>query len=291
MGAARIMVIVVAFVAAIGVVVLLRGVVFDKKTPAPGSAEAAAAQPMAQVLVAKRDLPVGTQLKAGDIGWQSWPAATINAAYVTNGVAPVPAHENPVKKAANVVENAAAGSAPMETMYGAFVKEPILTGEPLLARKLVRGGQGGYMSVVLQPGMRAIAIGVSIETAAGGWVLPGDRVDIMQSQDAGVDKNAGRVTRTVVQNIRVLAIDQKVEPEKDSKTVVGTMATLEATPQMAAALIDAKQKGTPLFMALRSYADLGGVSGVGADVMPEKAKVTSIKVFRNGQVSEVAVTQ
>ena len=55
---------------------------------------------MAQVLVAKRDLPVGTQLKAGDMGWQPWPAATLNAAYTTNGANPAPAPDNAVKKAA-----------------------------------------------------------------------------------------------------------------------------------------------------------------------------------------------
>jgi pilus assembly protein CpaB len=288
MGAARIMVIVVAFVAAIGVVLLLRGVVFDKKNP---SREADMGQPMAQVLVAKRDLPIGTQLKAGDIGWQPWPAATINAAYTTNGVNPAPPPENPVKKAANVVQNAAAGSAPMESMYGAIVKEPILAGEPVLARKIVRGGQGGYMSVVLQPGMRAMSINVNVETAAGGWVLPGDRVDVLQSQDAvdGTGKSMGRVTKTVVQNLKVLAIDQKVEPDKDAKTVVGGVATLEVSPQAAAALVDAKAKDKPLYLTLRSYADLGGPSGVGTAASQDHP--FPIRVFRNGQVSEVAVVR
>lgn len=288
MGAARIMVIVVAFVAAIGVVFLLRGVVFDKKD---SGKSLEASQPMAQVLVAKRDLPIGTQLKAGDIGWQAWPAATINAAYVTNGANPAPAPTNPVKKAATAVESAAVGSAPMESLYGAIVKEPILTGEPVLQRKIVRGGHGGYMAVVLQPGMRAIAMTVSVETGAGGWVLPGDRVDVLQSQentDPG-GKSLGRTTRTVVQNLRVLAIDQKVEPEKDSKTVVGAVATLEASPQAAAALVDAKGRDKPMFLALRSYADLGGPSGVGTTAAQVHA--VPIRVYRNGQVAEVAVTQ
>ena len=282
MGAARIMVIVVAFVAAIGVVLLLRGVVFDKKAPAR---QADMGQPMAQVLVAKRDLPIGTQLKAGDIGWQPWPAANINPAYMTNGAAPAPAPQNPVKKAASVVQTAAVGAAPMESLYGAIVKEPILSGEPVLARKIVRGGQGGYMSVVLQPGMRAISMSVSIETSVAGWILPGDRVDVLQSQDS----DGGRITRVVLQNIRVLAIDQKVEPDKDSKTAIGGVATLEATPAAAAVLIDAKAQGKPLYLALRSYADLGGPSGVGPEAL--RAKPLAIKVYRTGQVSEVGATQ
>jgi len=287
MGAARIMVIVVAFVAAIGVVFLLRGVVFDKK--APGK-ETEAAQPMAQVLVAKRDLPIGTQLKAGDIGWQPWPAATINAAFTTNGANPAPAPDNPVKKAATTVTAAAQGANAMESMYGAIVKEPILNGEPILARKVVRGGQGGYMAVVLQPGMRAISFGVSIETAAGGWVLPGDRVDVLQSQDMhdASGKSLGKATRTVLQNIRVLAIDQKLEPDKDAKTVVGGIATIEATPEAAAAIVDAKARGGQMFLALRSYADLGGPSGIGN---PVTANAQPIRVFRDGHAEEITVTQ
>jgi pilus assembly protein CpaB len=279
---------VVALVAAIGVVFLLRGVVFDKKGAAGKEAEAA--QPMAQVLVAKRDLPVGTQLKAGDIGWQPWPAATLNAAYTTNGANPAPAPDNPVKNAATTVQAAAVGANAMESMYGAIVKEPMLTGEPILARKVVRGGQGGYMAVVLQPGMRAIAITVNVETAAGGWVLPGDRVDVLQSQEMmdASGKGLGKATRTVVQNIRVLAIDQKVEPDKDAKTVVGGVATLEATPESAAALVDAKSKGGQMFLALRSYADLGGPSGVGNATT---SRPLPIRVFKDGHAEEVTVTQ
>jgi pilus assembly protein CpaB len=281
MGAARIIVIVVAFVAAIGVVVLMRGVIFDKKD----TAQAAVAQPMAQVVVAKRDLTIGTQIKAGDVGWEAWPANNINPAYITNGAAPAPAPDNPVKKAANVVQTAAVGAGPMEALYGSIVKEPILTGEPVLARKVVRGGEGGYMSVVLQPGMRAISMSVSIETSVAGWILPGDRVDVLQSQDGP----HGRVTRVVLQNMRVLAIDQKVEPEKDSKTAIGGVATLEATPAAAAVLIDAKAQGKPLYLALRSYADLGGPSGVGPEAMREKT--VGIKVFRDGKASVEGVTQ
>jgi pilus assembly protein CpaB len=141
------------------------------------------------------------------------------------------------------------------------------------------------MSVVLQPGMRAISMSVNIETSVAGWILPGDRVDVLQSQDS----DGSRVTRVVLQNIRVLAIDQKVEPDKDSKTAIGGVATLEATPAAAAVLIDAKAQGKPLYLALRSYADLGGPSGIGPEAM--RAKPLAIKVFRNGQVSEVGATQ
>jgi pilus assembly protein CpaB len=86
----------------------------------------------------------------------------------------------------------------------------------------------------------------------------------------------------------VLAIDQKVEPDKDAKTVVGGVATIEATPDAAAAIVDAKSKGGQMFLALRSYADLGGPSGVGNSV---QAQSLPIRIFRNGHVDEVTVIQ
>ena len=69
------------------------------------------------------------------------------------------------------VKRAAAGvvgPGPMDALYGAIVREPILANEPVTSAKLVRGGEGGFMAVVLRPGMRAIAVPVSTATAAGG---------------------------------------------------------------------------------------------------------------------------
>jgi pilus assembly protein CpaB len=89
--------------------------------------------------------------------------------------------------------------------------------------------------------------------------------------------------------MRVLAIDQKVEPEKDAKTAIGGVATLEASPASAAVLIDAKSQGKPLYLVLRSYADLGGPSGVGPEALHEKT--AGIRVFRDGKASLEGVTQ
>src|SRR5215203_4413338 len=80
MGAARIVVIVLALAAAIGLAFVVRSMASSGDVKS-----AAAAEPMAQVLVAKRDLAVGTRLAAEDIGWQAWPAKSLNAIYITDG--------------------------------------------------------------------------------------------------------------------------------------------------------------------------------------------------------------
>ncbi|MDR3508822.1 MAG: SAF domain-containing protein, partial [Caulobacteraceae bacterium] len=87
MGASRIIIIAVSAIAAIGLALIIRGMVGrPAPPPAPVVVSAAApAHPMTQVLVAKRDLPVGTRLAAGDIGWQAWPADGVNAAFITDG--------------------------------------------------------------------------------------------------------------------------------------------------------------------------------------------------------------
>lgn len=280
MGAPRIMVIVVALVAAIGAVVLVRGLTAAK---APAAQAAPVVQNVTQVLVAKRDLPIGTKLQAGDVAWQAWPEGDVGK-YIVNGAPPAPAAEGKLEKAAQAVQAAAAGAGQMESVYGAVVREPILAGEPIIQRKIVRGGEGGYMAVMLRPGMRAMGVNVSVETGGGGFILPGDRVDVLQSRE--VAGAASRVTQVIVQNVRVLAIDQKTAPDKDAQAIVGAVATLEVDPSSAAALVEARSVDRPLFLALRSYADLGGPSGVGARIAAADA-ANGIRVFRDGAVTEV----
>ena len=81
----------------------------------------------------------------------------------------------------------------MSNLIGAVVREPIASGEPMVERKVVKGGEGGYLAVVLQPGMRAIGVPVSVESGAGGFILPGDRVDF--SRHPVADPVAGCLSR------------------------------------------------------------------------------------------------
>ena len=285
MGSARIALLVVAAIAAIGLAFIVRGMVTPKRPEAV--AAAAPAQPVVQVLVAKRELPIGTRLTPADLGWQPWPADALNAAFVTDGGAPaLPAKmpDKAVQKAARVANDLVMPQGAMQAFEGAIVKEALAEGEPVVARKVVRAGQSGFMAVVLQPGMRAIAVPINAETAAGGFILPGDRVDVLQSR---TDSNRGSKTmRTdvLMRNVRVLAIDQNIEPAKDARTIVGGVATLEIPAGDVEVIARGKAQGE-MQLALRSYADIGGPPGRG---VASRASAQGVRVFRAGQVTEVA---
>ncbi|KQY35567.1 Flp pilus assembly protein CpaB [Caulobacter sp. Root1455] len=289
----RVMIVLVAAVAAIGLAVVMQKAMGGKPAPAPVAEAAPSNKPMTQVLVAKRDLAIGDRLAAGDVAWQPWPSDAVNAAFITNGAAePVPTKAT--AKAAKAVGEAAGtmigGVTPEKAVEGAIVRDPILSGEPITARKIVRGGEGGYLSVVLGPGKRAMAVPVTSETAVGGFILPGDRVDVIQTREAqSVGEGDGAsvkqtIAETIVQNVRVLALDQTTAAEKDAKTIVASTATLEVGPIEAEALTRAKAGG-PVTLTLRAYTDLGGPSGLAA---PSQDSAV-VRINRGGQTSSISV--
>lgn len=201
------------------------------------------------------------------------------------------------KKADGPAEQVAAmlsGGGPKAQFVGAVVREPFMAGEPIVARKLVRAGESGYLAVVLQPGMRAMSVSVSVETAAGGFILPGDRVDVILAREVEVKAEGGSrnafISETVLRNIRVLAIDQVTQPDKGATTVVGATATLELSSPDSESLALAQAQGK-LSLTLRSYADASGPSGRTPEVArdAQAAEVRSVRVFRGAEVTDVAV--
>ena len=270
MGAVRIAILAAAAVAAILLAFIVRGMMTAEPAP-EAAAPIAEARPMAQVLVAREDLPIGRRLDAGLVAWQAWPGEALNPTFITDKVADT----------ASKVAASALGSGPMQAIDGAIVREAIAKGEPISTGKIVRGGEGGYMSVVLEPGMRAVAVPVTQETAAGGFILPGDRVDVLQSYRP--DGGQHEVTETLLRNVRVLAIDQTTPPDKDANSIAGSVATLEAPAGDAELLALGKARGE-MILALRSYADLGGPVGRGGVSAPQ-----SVRIYRNGEVTEETV--
>jgi len=289
MGASRIVILVVAAFFAVVLMFVVRGMVSHRGAPPPPVAVVAPAKPMTEVLIAHRDLPIGTRLAAGDLAWQPWPADGVNPAFITDGAAKLPPASATDLVAAKVTGAAEAltGSA-MEATYGSIVREPILANEPIMQSKLVRGGEGGYMAVVLNPGDRAIAVPVTVATAAGGFILPGDRVDVLQSHAADVSNGGkpGFVAETLLRNVRVLAIDQSSTPTKGAQAMIGAVATLEVAAADAEVIAKAKSQGD-IILALRAYSDAGGPSDRGAGGAQNTGDV---RIYRNGQVSDVMVT-
>src|SRR4029079_15286511 len=103
----------------------------------------------------------------------------------------------------------------------------MVVGEPLSSGKYVRGDASSFMAATLTPGMRAVGVPVSIGTVAGGFIQPNDRVDVLLTEK--VDDRTR--TRTILKDIRVLAIDQAANAAKDQKAVADPKtATLELLP-------------------------------------------------------------
>jgi pilus assembly protein CpaB len=301
MGASRIIIIAVSAVAAIGIALIVHSIAVRPAAPHQAMAQTASPlKPMTQVLVAKRDLPVGTRLAAGDIGWQAWPADSLNVAFITDGhaaeAAPATTGQAIARKASYVASQAASAVAggPMEALYGSIVRTPLVANEPVVQSKLVRGGEGGYMAVVVHRGMRAVAMPVSVSTAAGGFILPGDHVDVLQSHQAETQNNGGGggrpqyVASTLLKNVRVLAIDQTSQPPKNTPSMIGAVATLEVAESDAEVLVRAKAQGE-VILALRSYSDAAGQQTRGADDDSNQAN-GSVRIVRAGKASDEPVS-
>lgn len=295
MSPVRLLIVLVAAISAIGLAVVLQKAMGGKPAaPTAQAAPVAPGKPMTQVLVAKRDLPIGTRLVADDVAWQAWPSDSISGAFITNGAAPAKPDGKVEAAKASLAATAdqMIGGDPAKVVEGAIVRDPILTGEPITNRKIVRGGEGGYLSVVLTPGKRAMSVSVTSDTAAGGFILPGDRVDVLTTRDAqstGASEGGGGgkavIAETVLQNIRVLALDQNTTAEKDAKSIVAATATLEVGPVEAEALTRAKAGG-PVTLALRAYTDLGGPSGM---TRPAARDDSTVRINRGGETTSVAV--
>ena len=163
----------------------------------------------------------------------------------------------------------------------------VFQGEPMRAEKLIHGDNSGFMSAILPTGKRAVAINIDSQgaTTAGGFILPGDRVDVVRTfrQEAKPGtQQAGEsyATDTLLTNVKVLAIGQNVQEKNGQPVVVGSNATLELDPSQAETVILAQRSGQ-LSLVLRSALDAHQ-----ATVAANREATHSLSVVRYGTVSE-----
>lgn len=222
---------------------------FTGATAPPAEATPAPPVPLGpEVLVATRPLPVGTLIDAESIKFQPWPAELVNQAYfLKNGD---PKNLDPAK----------GGQGPTDPaeLIGTVVRTEITAGQPVTQGALIKPGERGFLAAALGPGMRAVTVPVSAISGVAGFVFPGDRVDIMLTQEvAGIDDQKIKATETILRNVRVLAIDQRTH-QKDGAgkpiVAVGGNVTLEVTPRLAEKIQVAQTLGS-LTLALRAMAD------------------------------------
>ena len=215
--------------------------VMAKNMFAGAGAQRAAAAPAVpvgpKVLVARKALPVGTIIDAESLTFQPWPKEMMQSAYYTEGQP----------------------DSDLSKLLGTVVRYPVTAGQPMTRGAIVGPKDRGFLAAALGPGMRAITVPVNATTGVAGFIFPGDRVDIMLTQEVagGGDGPALKVTETVVRNVRVLATDQRTDSKgEDGKTEVKTFSnvTFEATPRIAEKIAVAQSIGQ-LSLSLRSIAD------------------------------------
>jgi pilus assembly protein CpaB len=132
--------------------------------------------------------------------------------------------------------------------------KPIVKGEPVLMSKITGFGAKATMSTVLPEGKRAFSVRVNDISGVAGFLLPGDRVDVLltrQIEEKNSDK-LDQVTDVILQNIVVRGIDQIADEDRNKPQVVKSV-TLEVSPEEAQKLALAEQVGQ-LSLALRNVA-------------------------------------
>ncbi|NNF66335.1 MAG: Flp pilus assembly protein CpaB [Gammaproteobacteria bacterium] len=126
-----------------------------------------------------------------------------------------------------------------EAALGKITKQALFPGEILIKEKLADHDGGSTLAAVIQPKMRAITLRVNDVVGVAGFLLPGNRVDVLSSKRIGNNK---AVTETVLRDIKVLAVDQTAATDKNEPVIVRAV-TLEMTPDQSEELISAQQSG------------------------------------------------
>ena len=217
------------------------------------------------VLVAAKDLKTGQELKSGDLRWQPWPKTSLFPGAIRQ------------------LENQTAEQA----LEGRLARN-VSKGEPVMKSALLGKSSGNFVAASLEPGMRAISIDVKASGMVSGFIGPGDHVDVIltyglrvrsEEEDPNIDKMLAlnlekSATETILQNVKVLAVDQSAQRPEDDKITVGKTVTLAVSVQDAERLALASGMG-PLSLVLR---------GVGDDAVFEKkwdtvsdARLTSMR--------------
>lgn len=217
------------------------------------------------ILVAAKDLSIGQELNDGDLRWQPWPKTSIFPGAVRQ----------------------LEGQAPSKALEGRLARD-VAKGEPVMKTALLGQSKGNFVAASLEPGMRAISIDVKAASMVSGFIGPGDYVDVIltyslkfksDDENPSIEKMLelsldNTATETILQNIKILAVDQSAQRPEDEKIKVGKTVTLAVNVEDSERLTLASEMGQ-LNLVLRA---------VGDDVIVEKkwetvsdARMISIK--------------
>ena len=233
-------------------------------------ADASPSSEIVEVLVARSEIAFGQLIEGHLVERQAWPRDALPSGAFLELEALVPSGRENLRRA----------------------KGSFFPGEPFLASKVSNFGDKVTLVQKLGENTRAMAIKVDAVTAVGGFVTPGDFVDVVMTQGSSQDLRAV----TILQNIRVIGVDQQSEEKTDQPEVARTI-TVEVSPEQGQRLALAQQAGK-LSLTLRT---LEGVSDMPMEMVrlsdllqqespvAERAVTPTVTVRRGTQTVEVTI--
>lgn len=246
---------VLALVLAIGVAFLTR--IFLTKSDIAQKEVTAQSVEITKVIIAAKDLGTGTKIKAGDLVWQEWPQKSLNPSYITEATG----------KIQDFTDN--------------VVREGVLKGEPVVAADFIKPGDKGILAAMLTPGKYAISIDITPSSASSGLIYPGDVVDVILSKrmtpEGGVEYGS---SKTIVNNVKVLAMDIDLSAPAEKPKTPPHVATLEVDKEQAERINAALKEGT-LSLSLKS---LQNEQSQATDKSQEHATITIMRGDRKSQI-------
>jgi pilus assembly protein CpaB len=183
------------------------------------------------VVIALADLPEGGRIDKNQVGTSPWPVQVIpSGAFVET-----------------------------DSVIGRVTRVPVFKGEPLVPGRLAPVGTGPGIEVKIAPGMRAMPVRINDVSGLNGLIQPNARVDMLVTLREGVNASA----KLFMQNLKVLAVGNRVERNENGEGMNAATATLEVSPQQAERIALAQRQGS-IQLVLRGYGDPDSVSTTGA---------------------------
>lgn len=225
--------------AAVIIAALAQWALSASRASAPAAAPAVAAAPATALVTVARALPPGHMIQQADLAALPWTASAPPAGAVISGTPQA------------------------QELIGAVTRHAFVGGELLVSAAVIKPGERGFLAAVIAPGHRAVAIAVEAATAAGGLIWPGDRVDVVLTQelrDDSVPLGQRVLSETILTDVRILSTDQKLDMAAETAPgpeavaaprAVPATVTLEVTPAEAERLTVGATLGK-LQLALRA---------------------------------------
>ena len=233
------------------------------------------------VLAIDADVSVGDRISEGIITEIEWPAEAVTS---------------------NLIKTEDQPDAKQE-FINALARTPMVAGETLTREKVIMAGDSGIMAAILKPGMRAVTVRISVDTAAGGFIQPGDKVDIIlretfkvrrpqnEAATRSIERDNIYIAKTLFENVKVLAIDQTFTTGPENGAAIpGSTATFELSQSDSELLQESTGYGD-IFLTLRGVngANYKARSAARITRTEEEAAPTTISVFRAGEATPVAI--